>query len=201
MKRAVLFLLAVFLYTGLYANDVYSGLWHRISDPVKVKERGINFYVFPDGTFDFNAHGNHYQYAGYTAVRIERDRFGKIRRVGNVYINYNRHGQVSRIGSVFIKYNRRGLVSRVGHKYIRYNRRGYYVVIRHRPYRPGYIYSTGYNYNVSCNVPVYTDYSSNFDNDYYADDDYNNDYYDDSDGDYYHRPERKPKKSSKNRRR
>ena len=201
MKRAVLFLLAVFMYAGLYANDVYSGSWHRMADPVKVRERGINFYVFPNGTFDFNALGNHYQNAGYAAVRIERDRFGKIRRVGNVYINYNRHGQVSRIGNVFIKYNRRGLVSRVGHKYLHYNRRGYYLT-RHRPrpYRPGYVYRPGFEAGFTCSTTVYNDYSSDFDVD-----DYSNDFETTYEGDYYHRPMIKSnkiisKKASKKRR-
>ncbi len=199
MKRAVLFLLAVFMYTGLYANDDYSGSWHRMTDPVKVRERGINFYVFPNGTFDFNAHGNHYQYAGYAAVRIERDRFGKIRRVGNVYIDYNRHGQVSRIGNVFIKYNHRGLVSRVGHKYLRYNRRGYYVVRRHRPHRPGYVYNSGFGFDATFNTSFFADNScsygvDDYDNDY---DDY--EYNDGGDAGYYHRPSRKPGKSGKSK--
>ena len=204
MKRAVLFLLAVFMYAGLYANDVYSGSWHRMADPVKVRERGINFYVFPNGTFDFNALGNHYQNAGYAAVRIERDQFGKIRRVGNVYINYNRHGQVSRIGNIFIKYNHRGLVSRVGHKYLRYNRHGYYVVKRHRPHRsyhPGYVYNSGFEFDVTFNSPFFADNTYgygvgvyNYDNDY---DDY--EYNDGGDAGYYHRPSRKSGKSVKSK--
>ncbi len=197
MKKVVL-ILAVFLYTGVYANPM-SGSWHRISEPVKVKERGINFYIFPNGDFDFNAHGNHYRHAGYRGVRVERDRFGKIRRVGNVYIDYNRHGQVSRIGHVFIKYNHRGLVAKIGHRYLRYNRRGYYVFRHHSSHHPAFVTNFGY-YGPACNIPpVYTaDLSNDFD--------YNEDiYYDDYEADYYYRPNHeksnKPVVKSNSRRR
>ncbi len=185
IMRKVVLLFAVFIFTGLFANPVYPGHWHRITDPVQVRERGIIFFVFPNGDFDFNAHGTHYQYAGYRGVRVERDRYGKIRRVGNVYINYNRYGQVSRIGHVFIKYNHRGLVSRIGHKFIRYNRRGYYVV-KHRTHHTAYVQHTGFNYDFSCDTPAYTDYSYNSDE--FDFDENFNDNYENGNDDYYYRP-------------
>ena len=190
MKRLGL-LLAVLWFSGLYANFGYPSSWHRMEEPVEIRERSISFYIFPDGTFDFNAHGSHYQDAGFTGVRIERDRYGKIRRIGNVFINYNRYGQVSRIGRFFIKYNRRGLVERIGHRYIRYRRNGYYVISHHRPRRPGYVFGTGfYYYGPSYKTPI-----NNYDTLYYNDsnDDYDeeSDYNDDDN--YYYR-QSSPKK-------
>jgi hypothetical protein len=59
----------------------------------------------------------------YKGVRIERDYRGNIRKVGNVFINYNRYGKVSRIRSIYVDYRFRN-ISRVGNLTIRYNRRG-----------------------------------------------------------------------------
>ena len=178
MKRLGL-LLAVLWFNGLYAN--FSSYWHRIEEPVEIRERNIIFYIFPDGTFDFNAHGRHYQDAGFMGVRIERDRYGKIRRVGNVFINYNRYGQVSRIGRLFIKYNHRGLVERIGRRYIRYRRNGYYIVNRHRPRRSGYVFGTGfYYYGPSYDAPTYDNDTIFYDdsNDVYDEgNNYNDNYY------------------------
>lgn len=108
----------------------------RYSQPILFMERGIEFLVFPDGSFDFDTNNydpyfdnNMYYrsnsrrsniniaYRGpnmniaYTnnrnnGVHISRDRFGQVRRVGNVFVNYNRIGQVTRIGSVYIEYGR-----------------------------------------------------------------------------------------------
>lgn len=107
------------------------------AEPIQFKERGIKFYIFLDGQFDFNTHPNRYTNIDYAyrtsrrsprvtshrGVRIERDYRGRVRRVGNVFINYNRYGKVSRIGKVFIKYNRRH-VSKVGGLKVLYNNWG-----------------------------------------------------------------------------
>ncbi len=200
MKRFSLLLIIVWL-NGLYANHVFPSAWHRLDEPVKIRERHVDFYIFPDGSFDFNAHGSHYQYAGHTGVLIQRDRYGKIRRVGNIFINYNRYGQVSRIGRIFIKYNRRGLVERIGHRFILYNRRGYYLVRSHRYYRPGYVYGSTYYYGPACNMPIYENNFSYDDEPFeYGDEEiYNDDDY------YYRSSNRQPesassKKIHKNRR-
>lgn len=108
---------------------------NRYAEPIVFMERGIEFLIFPDGSFDFDAHNHNDIYRdtyyrsntkrsrisarqsgphvslGYTShknygVYISRDRSGKIRRIGNVYVNYDRKGKVSRIGSVFMTYGR-----------------------------------------------------------------------------------------------
>ena len=91
---------------------------------------------------------------GNFGVLIERDNFGRIRRVGNTFINYDNRDRVSRIGTVFITYNRIGL-TQIGGMRIIYDRRGDIVdmigeVKGYRNY--GYAYYTygsnnGYSYN------------------------------------------------------
>ena len=102
----------------------------RYAQPIMFVERGIEFMIFPDGSFDFNTnavnnapHGNHYYYrqsrtvtrrgsvnttfgapgtvngVRYSTTRnhgvlIQHDRDGKVRRIGNVFINYNRIGKI-----------------------------------------------------------------------------------------------------------
>jgi len=169
MKKLGLFWLLMILFSVGYAHEAWRPMWHRMDTPVQINIRHIDFFIFPNGEFDFNAHGRYYAQAGYMGVRIEKDRYGKIRRIGNVFVNYNRYGQVSRLGNVFIKYNRRGLVERVGRKRIRYHRGGYYVYA-HSPYHPGYVsgsfyygpsyaytnhYPPAYEYNLE--VPSYED--------------------------------------------
>jgi len=202
MKRLGLLLMTAFLLFGGIAKAEWHTRMHRMDDPVKVKIRYIDFYVFPNGDFDFNAHGHHYQYAGYMGVRIERDRYGKIRRVGNVYINYNSYGQVSRIGSIFVKYNRHGLVERIGRKRIRYHRGGYYIYNSYAGIRPGFVFGSSYYYGPA-QANTYQNYNSydGFENDY-SNDDYTNDTYDDDNYYYRHSKDKtvKPKKYTKNRR-
>jgi hypothetical protein len=168
-----------------------------MDEPVKITVRGIDFFIFPNGEFDFNAHqrrNRHYYSSNGYGIRIDRDRYGKIRRIGNVFINYNRHRQVSRIGRVFIKYNRRGLVVKIGNKRLKYAGRRY-AVIRHRPH---YGFIAGFYYGPSSSyIPEYTysdyDYSPSWD------DEWNDDYSGDSD--YYYRPKKgKAKTKIKGRR-
>jgi len=144
----------------------------NINEPISFTERGIAFFVFANGEFDFNtrpddSHGTYqYKQAGRRAdvtdsrgdgnfgVLIERDNFGRIRRVGNTFINYDSRDRVSRIGTVFMTYNRIGL-TQIGGMRIIYDRRGDIVdmigeVKGYRNY--GYAYNTygsnnGYSYN------------------------------------------------------
>jgi hypothetical protein len=194
MKKLGLLLVMAILPMSLLANDTFGSVWHRMDEPVKVKVRSVDFFIFPNGEFDFNAHQRHNRRGNYGtyAVRVERDRTGKIRRVGNVYLNYNRHNQVTRIGSVFIKYNRRGLVRKIGRKHLRYNGNGYAVVqYRHYAYYPSYNWNSSYYYGSDNNYYGNSTYNTN---DYYEDtDDYN---VNDGDGDYYYRSNGKKKKTN-----
>ena len=147
MKKLHLFMSMALMFTIMYAHAERRPVRHHIDEPVKIVVRGVEFFIFPDGEFDFNAHTPHHRpyHRGDYAVRVERDRFGRIRRVGNVFLNYNTYGQIARIGHVFIKYNRRGLVRKIGRKHLRYHRHGY-VVFWKKPYR----YRPAYDYTPAC---------------------------------------------------
>jgi hypothetical protein len=112
-------------------------------EPISFTERGIEFFVFPNGDFDFNtrpddSHGGYqYKQAGKRTsdvnrgnnapvnygVLVEHDSFGRVRRVGNTFINYDSRDRVSRIGTVYMRYNRFAL-TQIGGLQIVYNRRG-----------------------------------------------------------------------------
>jgi len=207
MKRTSLLLVMALFLTGIYAEAAWRPVWHRMDEPFSVRVRQTDFFIFPNGEFDFNAHGRHYGQAGYLGVRIERDRVGKIRRVGNIFINYNRYGQVSRIGHLFIKYNRHGLVSKIGRKRIHYNSHGYFIVNANHRHKPGFVMGSGFYYGPAptCNnqYEVYNTYNYDFG----YDNNYGYNEFDDDDGEddyYYRQPENKTKKKKavvKNRRR
>lgn len=126
--------------------------------PILFVERGVEFLIFPDGSFDFNTQldytqGDDYYRKGNSTVNTKRrsvnrtygapgtyntyyygpvnsgtvvlhDHSGKVRRIGNVFLNYNRQDQIKRVGSVYINYNRQGLVSQIGGMRLVYNPRG-----------------------------------------------------------------------------
>lgn len=111
-------------------------------EPFVFMERGIEFYVFQNGDFDFNTRpfdtqstfifrrGNtaRPQVAVNYGVRIDHDSFGRVRRIGNTFINYDAFNRVNRIGGVFIRYNRFG-INQIGGMSIMYNRNGMIVGI------------------------------------------------------------------------
>jgi hypothetical protein len=172
---------------------------YRDADPIVFLERGIEFYVFPDGAFDFNTVSNHYNSnprprqgtinTTYGApgtrgnssygprdrgVRIEHDYMGRVRRVGNVFINYDAYGRVKRVGNVYMRYNSFAL-AQVGGLRIIYNRRGHIVSI------VGSVnhYSSHYQYNPNGNGHGHGNghYNNNNDDDDYGNDNNDNDYY------------------------
>ena len=144
MKKITLLVASVLLVVNVanaQRNDRFS-----FDEPISFTERGIEFFVFPNGDFDFNtrpsdSHGEFYfrgagkkgadvQNRGTAArgpinygVLIEHDSFGRVRRVGNTFINYDSRDRVSRIGTVYMKYNRFALTQIGGMKLV-YNRFG-----------------------------------------------------------------------------
>lgn len=169
---------------------------YRNADPIVFLERGVEFYVFPDGGFDFNTVAyNHYsvnprpRYSTNTTygapgvrgtsnygsrdrgVRIEHDYMGRVRRVGNVFINYDAHGRVKRVGNVYMRYNSFAL-AQVGGLRIIYNRRGHIVnIVGNVNY-----YSSHYQYNPN-NSHGNGHYNNNNEDDDYGNDNNDNDYY------------------------
>lgn len=158
---------------------------YRDADPIVFKERGIEFFIFLDGQFDFNTQpttsgirnrtesmnrtygapgvrtvtvSNSY-YRTARGIRVEHDNLGRVRRVGNVFVNYDALGRVKRIGSVYMKYNSFAL-KQVGGMKIFYNRRGQIVDVI------GYVNSSSYGNGFNFNGNNYG-YDSNTDEDFY----------------------------------
>ena len=197
-KEITLLVVASILLVGSMAyaseNPVFSdntnrrGFYidYRDAEPIIFKERGIEFMLFPNGEFDFNTRPIRSRTNGTTGaprgvyygtsergIRIEHDNFGRVRRVGNVYINYDVFGRVKRIGTIYMSYNSFA-VTKVGNMRIIYDRRGRIVDVF------GFINyaNNGYVYN-----PRGIHYSGG--NGGYG---YGNDYEDDygNDNDYYY---------------
>lgn len=140
-KLIVLATVLLSTLTLVYANDKTScnanltALRYNDSQPFNFNERGVSFFVFPNGEFDFNTHPTHYRtrrtrvnttygaprsrsgyynyYHNTAGIRIEHDQLGRVRRIGHVFINYDRSGRVKRIGSVYMRYQHR-LLKQIG---------------------------------------------------------------------------------------
>jgi hypothetical protein len=148
MRNFTLLVASVLLVVNVAkaSNDVVTRHEFSFDEPISFIDRGIEFFVFPNGDFDFNtrpddSHGDYYfkgagkkgadvQNRGSVGrtpinygVLIEHDSFGRVRRVGNTFINYDFNDRVTRIGSVFMRYNRFAL-TQVGNLHIVYDRRG-----------------------------------------------------------------------------
>lgn len=136
MKKGILLLLGMMTMATLNANNITKstsklGVNYRYNDAVTFVERGVQFHVFLNGDFDFNTHYRNTRYYDYygkrvrsnRGVRIERDRRGRVRRVGNTFINYDVRGNVKRIGNIYMRY-RFGQLTDVGNLRIKYDRWG-----------------------------------------------------------------------------
>lgn len=155
MKKITFLVASIFLFGAIVANATERDhktppVDFRNADPIVFTERGIEFFVFPDGQFDFNTRPStgamNYKHGRRTSdvnktygapsnvqnrnygLKVEHDNSGKVRRIGNVMINYDANDRVKRVGSVYMGYNRYAL-DRVGGLQIMYNRRGQIVDI------------------------------------------------------------------------
>ena len=186
MKKITLLVASILLVgnvgnaQGLIKHSGEDRMKFSFDEPISFTERGIEFFVFPNGEFDFNTRpeDNEGDYFYKTAgkrrnaqekrptnygTRIEHDSFGRVRRIGNTFINYDNRDRVSRIGSVYMRYNRTAL-TQIGGMQIKYNHRGEIVdtIGNIKGYsNSGYAYSNDnyyddYNYTASNNN--YNDY-------------------------------------------
>lgn len=169
---------------------------YRDADPIVFKERGIEFFIFLDGQFDFNTQpttaltryrteNNNRTYGApnvrsvsfsssyygtVAGIRIEHDYQGRVRRVGNVFINYDAIGRVKRIGSVYMLYNSFAL-KQVGNMKIFYNRRGQIInvtgFVNQTSYSNGYTFSGNQGNGNSYGNGNNSNHGSNSDDDFY----------------------------------
>ena len=102
-------------------------------EPVTFIERGIEFYVFANGEFDFNTQptvdqdvlykrGRDHSFAP-VGVKIEHNAYGRVRRIGNVFVNYDNANRIKRIGNVYMSYYR-SMLMQVGGMRLVYDRAG-----------------------------------------------------------------------------
>ena len=148
MKRALLLLIMLFFIapaTEAQRRDskrISKFHMDRSTEPIMFIENNVLFSVLPDGSFKFKRVTNKSE-NGYRkhvwhkrSLKVKRDRYGRIVRVGKVPIFYKR-GKIDRIGSVDFKY-RRGQLKKVGDLYIVYRRNGQLlylgVVKKYHPY-------------------------------------------------------------------
>ncbi|UQD55736.1 hypothetical protein [Flavobacterium sp. K5-23] len=154
MKKITFLVASIFLFGGGIANATEKNNFSherrlavdfRNAEPIVFVERGVEFFVFPDGQFDFNTRpstsNDVYHRSGRSSavnrtygapssfrngnygVKVEHDNFGRVRRIGNVFVNYDSNDRIKRIGSVYMSYNRFAL-EQIGGLQIIYNRRG-----------------------------------------------------------------------------
>jgi len=201
MKKGLLFILGMLMVVstaeasdGVKTSSKTGYYKYRNAKPIQFVEKGIKFYIFPNGELDFNSrtrtryttrqvYRNGRRYSNrtpYQNVYVSRDYYGRVKRVGNVFINYNRYGKVSRVGSVYIDYHHRRM-THVGGLYIRYNRYGEVSYFGH--VKPRYSHRS-YNYNY-----FYDGMILDFDHDYFDDSNFydNFDNYDEDDDFYYYK--------------
>jgi hypothetical protein len=125
-------------------EDINITTRYRYAEPIMFMERGVEFLIFPDGSFDFNTNpddtfvsfdDSYYYYRDSndrrSAVNSTQGAPGTISRVhystqrtSGILIQHDYDGKVRRIGNVFINYDRLGKVKRVGTVYMNYNRGG-----------------------------------------------------------------------------
>jgi hypothetical protein len=130
----------------------YYAIDYRDAEPIVFLERGILFYVFPTGDFDFNIGNNNYIARrggtptnpnsierGSRGIKIEFDFYGRIRRIGSVFVNYDYYGRIRRIGSVYMTYNSFAL-TRIGGMRLFYNYHGQLVGVT------GFVNGMNYGY-------------------------------------------------------
>ena len=142
---------------------------YHFTQPVMFVERGVEFLIFPNGEFDFNtelvsapyndhvyykgtsrrsnvnrtygAPGSYINYHSTAGTLVLHDRYGKVRRIGNIFLNYDYYGRIKRVGSVYMRYRHNRLVQ-VGGLKLLYNRHGKFNGTRGKVNR----YNHGYNY-------------------------------------------------------
>lgn len=174
-------------FNNHYQND--------FDEPIEFEERDIMFYVFLDGSFDFNTEPTVYvdyiSRRGNThtqtnrGIRIERDAQGKIRRIGNVFISYSYDGKVKKIGSVYITYDR-GRMESVGNLDIVYNRYGieFFGSVKGRNYYGSPYYSSNWN---SFNNGFYVTWEYGYYDTFFTSNDFYNNYESfNEDSDFYY---------------
>ncbi len=120
-------------------GDDFKTTHYRFAEPITFVERGVEFLIFPDGSFDFNTNIEDTYYNSNTYYRTLNTKRSSINvSIGapvtvarihysaptsrGVLIMHDRDGKIRRIGNVFINYDREGRITRAGSVYMSYQR-------------------------------------------------------------------------------
>jgi hypothetical protein len=148
MKKQVLFIAMMFIgltsATATTAGNAvlngedFNNARYRFAEPIVFIERGVEFLIFPDGSFDFNTElQNNVSDVYYRNSRTRRNsvnttygspgtvsriNYSRSSRPRGIIITHDNNGQVRRIGNVFINYDREGRIKRAGTVYMSYQR-------------------------------------------------------------------------------
>lgn len=179
MKKGILIVLGMFMMISTVEaktgnkrpNNI--AINYMYNNAVNFTERGIEFFIFTNGDFDFNTHvtDSYYDYNGRrfqnnSSVKVNRDYRGRITRIGNAFINYDYRGNVTRIGSISIRY-RFGQLTNVGDLSVQYDRWGnpnFYGNVRDFYFDNGMRFSI--NFGDVCNYNDTYFYRNDFKNNY-----------------------------------
>ncbi|UAM99651.1 hypothetical protein K8354_07555 [Polaribacter litorisediminis] len=150
MKKGILILLAMFMMVSTveakkdhnFPNN--NRFYYSYDNAVNFVERDVEFFIFPNGEFDFDVLSNNR-----FNLNIDRNFRGQIRRIGTVRISYDRFNNVTRIGNIFLSYNR-GRLIRVGNLRVNYNR--WNEPIFSGFVRDNYYFDNGIRFNLNLGV-------------------------------------------------
>ena len=184
---------------------------YRYAQPIMFVERGVEFLVFPDGSFDFNTnYENTFQNDLYYKKRNskrssvnntygapgKRVKYTSYRhRNRGISISHDRDGKVRRIGNIFLNYDRRGKLKRVGSIYMNYKRNSTLTQVGGLRVKYNHwgeiVYTRGQvnRFSNSCNICGVNSCSidhNHRDRNYDDDDWYDDDIYDNDDDNYYY---------------
>jgi len=156
MKKGVLILIGMFFIATTIKAENNNKKLNKITfnysydDSVNFIELGTEFFIFTNGEFDFNTQNQR-------GVYISRDYRGRIKRIGNSFVNYDSYGNVIRIGNVFMKYYR-GKLTSVGSLKVRYDHWG-------NPTFYGNVKDNYYNHNgirINLNIGNIFEYNNSY---------------------------------------
>jgi hypothetical protein len=147
MKKQVLFIATMLIgltsasasttgHVVLNGEDLNTARY-RFAEPIMFIERGVEFLIFPDGSFDFNTelenNASNVYYRSNTRRSsinttfgapgtVNRGHYYSNPRPRGVIVTHNNNGQVRSVGNVFINYDRTGRIKRAGSVYMSYQR-------------------------------------------------------------------------------
>lgn len=95
MKKGILLLLGIFMTVSNieakqndHRPELFRLNYYSYTNAINFSERGIDFFVFINGDFDFDINYNR-------NIRINRDFRGRIKTIGNVSVRYDLRGNVT----------------------------------------------------------------------------------------------------------